>query len=358
MKLRRALAAAVTTAALCPAALAAPPLAHATPGPTPGPTAGPALPSAAPSGTPAPTGTPPVPSASRSMPPPSQPPTTGRPSPGPSGPPSAAPSAAPGAPATASPSPAPSAAPSRRPDSCTRADVPGRKRVTTELRGLPSEIEAGSGWQEFTFRTTNVSDHELSSVAALLDAWSWRTSDFSETTAYLTVQWYDPATSSWRDVPRQFGYFGEARNLAPRAYADARLRLQVDAEAPAGIGAAFQLGHYRTGEGTCGYGEGEYYYFDVLPSGSRPGRHEDAKGTAKPPAKLPARPAGGGDGRGGRPAPQGGLSAIPVSGRLAATGSSSTLPAITASAGAALAVGAGAVVLVRRRRGAGGGNGA
>ena len=81
------------------------------------------------------------------------------------------------------------------------------------------------------------------------------------------------------------------------------------------------------------------YDFDVLVAGSKPGPIDDAKG--KP-----------GD-KGNHPAPQGGgkdLSPLPVSGKLAETGSSSALPMIGLIGGVAMAVGGGAVFIVRRRR--------
>ncbi|MFI1257174.1 hypothetical protein ACH4U6_25810 [Streptomyces netropsis] len=199
---------------------------------------------------------------------------------------------------------------------------------------------AGSGWQSFVYRATNTSNEELRSVVAFMDVWTWDGKDEGENTGkYLSVEWYNVQKRSWQ--PLEFGDFAEAENLKPRQYVEARIRLKIDAKAPAGYGAAFQAGSYTGQNGTCGDAEGSIFYFDVLPVGSEPGKVDDAKGTTAKPGK--ARHAD-------KPAARGSLSTLPVTGELARTGSSSGLPTVAALSGAAVAVGAGAVFVVRRRK--------
>ncbi|MFF5130819.1 hypothetical protein ACFY41_28340 [Streptomyces syringium] len=336
MKLRRALATAAATAVIGPTALLVAPYAFAT-GESPAPSASPD-----PSVTPSVSSTP-----STSPSPVVEPPASSAP-PSPAAPSSATTSVStststgePGPSATSgSPTAGPSSTSTSSPDACE--EYSDEARIKTELLGLPSKIVAGSGWQDFTYRTTNTSDRELRSVVAYMDVWTWDgRGEGKETSQYLTVQWYDPQKRAWQPLPEDFGDFAETENLGPRQYADAKLRLKIDAKAPAGYGSAFQAGSYTGHDGKCGDAEGSIYSFDVLPVGSKPGKVDDAKGTTGRPG--PSQHAN-------RPAARGSLSTLPVTGELARTGSSSGLPTIAVLSGAAVAVGAGAVFVVRRRK--------
>lgn len=333
MKLRRALATAAATAVIGPTALLVAPYAFATGEPT------------VPSASPDPSLTPSASSTPGTSPSPVvEPPASSAP-PSPAAPSSAtSATTSTGEPDPSSTSGSPTAGASSTttssPDACdVYAD---EARIRTELLGLPSKIVAGSGWQDFTYRTTNTSDKELRSVVAYMDVWTWDgRGEGKETSQYLAVEWYDVRKQSWQPLPEDFGDFAETENLGPRQYADAKLRLKIDAKAPAGYGSAFQAGSYTGHDGKCGDAEGSIFYFDVLPVGSRPGKVDDAKGTTARPGKPQHT---------NRPAAQGSLSTLPVTGELARTGSASGLPTVAALSGAAVAVGAGAVFVVRRRR--------
>ncbi|MEV5506381.1 LAETG motif-containing sortase-dependent surface protein [Streptomyces orinoci] len=232
-----------------------------------------------------------------------------------------------------------SSSPAATPGSC----AVGSPLARTELHGLPGQLVAGSGWHEFTYRVSNTSTAQLPSVAAYVEVFSYRGA--TETSGHLRLQWYDPKARRWQDIRYRAGYFAEVRELRPGGHADARLRLAVDAKAPAGSGAAFQIGYYRTAEHGCGYSPGASYPFEVLAAGSE-------RGDAKPAAKPAVRPAH----EVNRTAPQGELAKLPANGELAHTGSSSAMPVLGALSGAAVLVGAGAVVFSRRRRTAEGGH--
>ncbi|WP_052863699.1 LPXTG cell wall anchor domain-containing protein [Streptomyces niger] len=335
MKLRRALTAAAATAVLAPTALLAAPAAFATdePGTTPSaeaptepgdgdtttdPTTDPSEPT-----TPAPSG-----SAG-----PTEPPTTDEPTaPGPSVDPSHPtddPTDGTTPPATDEPTDEPTEDP-------TCEDASDEAAISTTLRGLPSKVVAGSGWHNFTFRASNTSDKAMKSVDAYVMLSAIDKGDFDDVSGLLSVQWYDEDAGAWENVD-EYGYFASLADLAPGEYADAKLRLKVDAKTPGSYGFAFAVGAYHDEDDLCGYSEGSEYEFDVLVAGSNPGNVPPA--TGKPSDHKP-----------GKPAPQGGLKELPVTGKLAETGSSSALPMIAAVAGVTMAVGAGAIFVVRRRK--------
>ncbi|MBZ4018613.1 hypothetical protein CCS38_23320 [Streptomyces purpurogeneiscleroticus] len=176
----------------------------------------------------------------------------------------------------------------------------------------------------------------MTSVDAYVMLSAIENENFDDVSHLLTVQWYDEGAGVWENVD-EYGYFASLADLAPGEYADAKLRLKVDAKTPGSYGFAFAIGAYQNADGECGYSEGSEYEFDVLVAGSKPGTVPPA--TGKPGGKKPSKPA-----------PQGGMKELPVSGKLAETGSSSALPTIAAVAGVTMAVGAGAIFVVRRRR--------
>ncbi|QKW09357.1 LPXTG cell wall anchor domain-containing protein [Streptomyces sp. NA04227] len=337
MRLHRLLATAAVTAVVGPVALFVAPVAYAE-----GEEPGAASPSAsvAPT-TPAPTSaapTPPAPSASESAKP------------------------------TASESAKPSAEPSptyTRPTFCS--GIPEEERGKTSLRGLPSKIVAGSGWHDFTYRVTNVSETKVMEtvVSLYLGTADPKLDDIAELA--VTVEWFDPAAGKWKaiegDGAEVLGNeeFATVETLEPGEYADAKMRIKVGGDAKAGTGYFFTIGHSYGEDGQCGFDDISRFDFTVLARGSEPGPVDEAEG--KPGTvddiggdKGEGGTSGGsgsrgGEGRGGNgPAAQGRLGEIPVSGKLAQTGSSSAVPTFAVIGGVAVAAGAGAVLVARRRK--------
>ncbi|MFH8568820.1 LAETG motif-containing sortase-dependent surface protein [Streptomyces sp. NPDC017993] len=341
MKLRRALTAAAATAVIAPAALMAAPAAYATTGPETESSA-----SADP--------TPATPDAEETddATAPAETPGTGE-TPGDDTDPGAEPGDEEGEPTgSASPSddteptgsaePSTTATPTAKPtdeptDDPACAEESDEAAISTELRGLPSKVVAGSGWKNFTFRATNTSDKSMKSVDAFVALAGISTGDFDDISKLLTVQWYDEKAGTWKAITDEEGYFASTSNLKPGEYADAKLRLKVDAKTPGSYGFAFTIGAYHNEDDVCGYSEVSEYDFDILVAGSKPGTVPPA--TGKP-----------GESKPNKPAPQGGLEKLPVTGKLAETGSSSALPTLALVGGVAMVVGAGAIFVVRRRK--------
>ena len=333
MKLRRALTAAAATAVIAPAALLVAPAAYAEEGtatPTPGSsetetrTPAPSEPGTA-SPSESETTTSPSPSEpGTTSPSPSQPGTT---SPSPSG--SGTTSPSPSEPGTASPSPSEST-PDEEPPVC-EADF------EASLSGLPDKIVAGSGWKEFHLNLDNSRGEELGQVfigATVLyekDADGSFESDL--TSKYATFQYFDGRT--WTGDLSDGGIIGDFLPVDAGKKISLKLRLSISASAPAGSAVAIAFG-LSGDEEDCGYDE-EWYRFEILAPGRKPGHVGDAKPQdGKSPVDV---------------RPQGGVKDL--KGRLAETGSSSALPMVALTGGAAVVLGAGAVFVVRRRRGAG-----
>lgn len=348
MKLRRALTAAAATAVIAPAALMAASAAHAedpssaqvsTTTETTAPPTDPADPGdtgGTSGGSGEDTGQSPAPSESAPTDPSTEEPSTDEPAPSTSAP-DEDPSEDPAEDPTEEPSATPPTTPGDEPTEPAECENPSDEAaISTTLRGLPSKVVAGSGWHNFTFRATNTSDVAMTSVDAYVMLSAIENENFDDVSHLLTVQWYDEGAGVWENVD-EYGYFASLADLAPGEYADAKLRLKVDAKTPGSYGFAFAIGAYQNANGDCGYSDGSEYEFDVLVAGSNPGSVPPA--TGKPSDHKPSKPA-----------PQGGLKELPVTGKLAETGSSSALPTIAAVAGVTMAVGAGAIFVVRRRK--------
>lgn len=209
--------------------------------------------------------------------------------------------------------------------------------VHTELRGLPSKVVAGSGWQDFTFRVENKTGHEVEGVDAYLYTAAVDGENFDDMAQFITVQAY--VGNEWTDVSEEDGYFGTSSSLKKGEYSEAKMRLKVDSKAPSGFGVAFASGVSFTKDGLCEFGEETLYEFEILAAGTKPGDVDDAEG--KP---------GKGDNKPGTK-PQGELSELPVTGTLAETGSNSALPVIGIAGGIAVVAGAGVVFALKRRQG-------
>ncbi|MEC4017464.1 LAETG motif-containing sortase-dependent surface protein [Streptomyces sp. H27-D2] len=345
MKLRRALATAAVTAAIAPAALLAAPAAFAE-----GPAGETVTSTDSQSSPAAPLAQSPSASSTAAVPVTNPSTATGTPTPtptvsqtDPSGTPT--PTATPTTTPPETPAPTASPEPAECEDGGEYAEDPD---LSTSLAGLPSKVVAGSGFHGFEFSVRNNSDRsyqrvDFGVIAATADA------DNPEGTGkYLTLQFKNPDTGRWEAISTDAddqgqGYVGYT-DVLPHETLKLDLRLSIAAAAPAGIGFAISVGVYADDEGNCVFSTGDLYEFDVLAAGAKPGQVPGAKpqGGKKP---LPAKPAG--DTR------------INPQGTLAATGSSSALPAIAMIGGVAMVAGAGAVFIVRRRRiGVGGAGGA
>ncbi|MET8469952.1 hypothetical protein ABZY90_02605 [Streptomyces sp. NPDC006422] len=234
-------------------------------------------------------------------------------------------------------------------DTCTAAeDSPG---TLAELRGLPSKIVAGSGWHAFTFRVTNMTDQDFASARAQVYAFSFAYEDESDTSRYLSLQWFDG--SAWRDLDNDVEHdasFPASGPLARGAHSDVRMRIAVDAKAPAGAGAGLALAVSVDPEGVCGYSvpEDAYWDFDILAAGSSSGHVPPASGHTGKPKPTAAAGASASASASSAPSPQ--ASSTPVDGSLASTGAGSLVPTFGAAAGVAVVAGAGVVYAVRRRR--------
>ncbi|MEU9602436.1 LPXTG cell wall anchor domain-containing protein [Streptomyces sp. NPDC048109] len=321
MKIRRSLALAAATAVIAPAALLVAPAAYATDdGPSPSvsetaPTEKESTP-AADTTTPAAEDT--TPAADKSTPADSEP-----------APPRTSPSATVSASSTAP-----------GPVECSDEDMTFDDDLRTSFSGLPSKIVAGSGFHSFKLNVDNKGSHAYQRVDLGVFAAQVDEDDFFVDTGYLTLQYKDPATGQWTDISLDeedegAGYLGYTGIKAKESFS-IDLRLSVDKKAPSGLGFAISIGMYADDEGNCVYsGDDSYYEFYILAAGTTPTDTGDAKpqGGSKP---LPNKPSGN--------------TQIDPQGRLAETGSSSALPAITLAGGVAVALGAGAMFIVRRRK--------
>ncbi|MGO4751249.1 LAETG motif-containing sortase-dependent surface protein, partial [Streptomyces sp. 2MCAF27] len=218
--------------------------------------------------------------------------------------------------------------------------------LTTTITGLPSKVVAGSGFHSFKFQVKNDSDKSLKRVDFGVFAGTADSKHPDGTGKFLTLQYKDPDTGAWTSISTDendpgAGYIGYTDVRAHETIA-LDMRLSVSAKALGdGFGYALTFGVYTDDEGNCVFSTGDYYEFDVLPAGSKPGHI--------PPAEPKPEPQGG-----KKPLPKPvGDTKINPKGSLAETGSSSALPTIAVIGGVAMAAGAGAVFVVRRRRSGG-----
>ncbi|MFC9225512.1 LAETG motif-containing sortase-dependent surface protein [Streptomyces hygroscopicus] len=342
MKLRRALAAAAVTAAIAPAALLAAPAAFAEESPSEDPsssvtetvTSSPEDPATTPS---TPSEEPTEATEDPTEDPTDEPTEPSEEDPTPTEDPSATATATPSE--TATPTPGPTDEPGG--ECADNGDYNEDPELSTTLVGLPSKVVAGSGFHGFTYQVKNGSDRTYQRVDFGLFAGTAHESAPDGTGKYLTLQYKDPESGAWKAISTDendpgSGYIGYT-DVRPHETLTVDLRLSVAKSAPEGFGYAISVGVYADDEGNCAYSTGEYYEFDVLKAGSKPGQVPPAdpkpQGGKKP---LPHKPEGD--------------TQISPKGTLAETGSSSALPMIAVLGGVAMAAGGGAVFVVRRRR--------
>ncbi|MFE4537975.1 peptidase [Streptomyces scopuliridis] len=231
----------------------------------------------------------------------------------------------------------------------TEPDEPGcvfESKLSTVVTGLPSKIVAAST-TDFSLRVTNGTDKTLDEVSPRVYFHATDKGGYNVIDDAFHLQWSTTASPAWKNV--QGSTAGSIRPLKAGAHADVKLRLKVDAEAPAGHGLAFVAGDYVNDDESCGGNMSTEYEFELLAAGSAVDDVDDAK-PGKTTPDTPHTP----DSK-----PQGGTSTTPVdsadpagTGSLASTGSPSALPQLAAAAGAAAALGA-VVVFVGRRQKAG-----
>lgn len=223
-------------------------------------------------------------------------------------------------------------------------------QLRTAVHGLPRELTAGGAWTPFSMTLANTTDTPLAEVQPFLLVSS--AEDVDRPDRELETEYRDARTGRWKtfrdaEPADLFGSFA----VGPHSTVTLQLRTRAVKNAEPGAGYALAAGDYRDPDGSCGSAKEAWYDVTLLPAGAEPTRPPTAApgepgnpgGTAEP-----GRSAASGGGTGGPDAtggigPQGGA-------HLAATGASSTLPAITLIGGAAVVVGAGAVLGARRRK--------
>jgi LPXTG-motif cell wall-anchored protein len=341
MKLRRAMAVAAATAVIAPATFLAAPTAFATTTPTASESTSPS-PSESETTSPAPS------ESETTSPAPSESETT---SPAPSE--SETTSPAPSESETTSPAPSPSdSAPTEDPEVpvppyCEELDEDfEEKALGLKISGLPGQIVAGSGWEEFNLTVTNNSKADLKEVAFYAEVENDQFDEDKWLSKHVELQFRLPGTDQWErigDSELAGDYFWGVETMKSKDFVKIDLRINVAKTAPAAESYSFGSGGYLgdvDGQECIAENAGVYADFTVL----KPGSPNPNPGEAKP---------GDGEGKDKGPdtKPQGDVKELPVTGNLAETGSDSTLPVIGAVGGVAILAGAGVVFAMKRHRG-------
>ncbi|WP_424922106.1 LAETG motif-containing sortase-dependent surface protein [Streptomyces sp. wa53] len=206
-------------------------------------------------------------------------------------------------------------------------------KLTTVVTGLPSTVVAGTK-VNFKLRVTNGTDRTMDEVFPFAYVHATDKSGRNDLGDLVHLQWSSGSSSKWENVDNE-NYMDPISSLKGGSHVDVKMRLAVDASAPAGNGVTFVAGDYWNDNGSCGGSPDlEGYEFMIAAVGSEPGKGEATPGPTKP--NTPdVKPQSG--------------SSTPV-GSLAATGSSDATSQLALASGAALAIGAGAVFVVRRRK--------
>ncbi|MGW7550972.1 LPXTG cell wall anchor domain-containing protein [Streptomyces rimosus] len=212
-------------------------------------------------------------------------------------------------------------------------------QLKAAVHGLPRQLAAGGSWTSFTMTFTNTTGKPLSEVQPFLLVSS--AEDVDRPYWELDTEYRDAKTGKWKtfhDVePKDlFGSF----TVGPRSAITLQPRTRAVKNAKPGAG------DYRNGDGSCGSAKEAWYDFTILPASAKPTQPPTGKPGGASDSGQSAASGGGAGGSGSA----GGLSAQGGA-HLAATGSSSALPAIALAGGATMAVGAGMVIGVRRRKG-------
>ncbi|MFG2098620.1 LPXTG cell wall anchor domain-containing protein [Streptomyces sp. NPDC048612] len=227
------------------------------------------------------------------------------------------------------------------------------EQLQVAVRGLPRRLAAGGAWAPFSLTLTNTTAKPLGEVQPFLLVSSAQ--DVDRPSRELDTEYRDAKTGRWKTLHDAepddlFGSFA----VGPRSSRTLQLRTRVVKGAEPGTGYALAAGDYRNRDGSCGSAKESWYDFTILPAGAKPtqapaepGEPGKPGGTAETGRSAVSGGGPSGSDSAGDLGPQGGA-------QLAATGSSSTLPAIALIGGAAMVAGAGAVIGVRRRKNAAG----
>ncbi|MFG3346985.1 LPXTG cell wall anchor domain-containing protein [Streptomyces sp. NPDC048018] len=208
------------------------------------------------------------------------------------------------------------------------------ENLVTSVTG-PKKITAGASGV-FTFRVTNKGKVELDEIGGYAEAFNMS----DDLDKYLHLTWSSATSPKWQAVDQEEG-FSSLSALKPGKSFDFKLKVAVDAKAPAGDGVVVAGGAYVNKDGSCGWAEeGSYAEFGIVK------------------AAKPSKPGTGSTGGNGNTTQQGGQSNTPVTdgtsgstgGTLAKTGAGSSTMPIALAGAAAVALGAGAMVVVRRRK--------
>ncbi|MFJ8634463.1 LAETG motif-containing sortase-dependent surface protein [Streptomyces sp. NPDC093568] len=341
MKLRRALAAAATTAVIAPIALLSAPAAFATDDETATPTVSESTPAAEDSTPAADESTPAAdestPAAEDSTPAADEStPAADESTPAADESTPAAEDSSPAA--STSPSPSASESAPEEVDFCEDADeeeVGLSADLHSGLSGLPETIVAGSGWTNFSFDVSNSGDEAIKNIKPLIGvaAMGWDAEDYS---GDIKVQVFDKEAGAWQTLADAAGEGATFTAFALDAGQSTsfKLRLSVSGNVPDAIGITGGFAQYSDADG-CWMADdpnGWVYFFDILAAGSDPGDPDDAK------------PQTGGQ------KPISDVSEVDVTGSLAETGADSNLPVLATVGGIAIVAGAGVVFAMKRRR--------
>lgn len=226
-------------------------------------------------------------------------------------------------------------------DTCVR--VPG---LTVLANRLPAKVVAGTT-VDFSFTVANATDRTLDVDPMVF----FRLVAKNQEQHFMKVQWSNG--TGWQTLDPQGSHLASVTAMKPGARTDVKLRMTLEAKAPATKAFALFAGDASDAYNPCVLGPMKRYDFAVLPAGSKSGTIGDAK-----PGKVADRD---------RPAPKPRAaapqdthaepaSALAADSSLAETGSSPAVPQLGLAGGAAVLLGTGAVVAVRRHRGTGGAN--
>ncbi|GGU92668.1 hypothetical protein GCM10010275_32310 [Streptomyces litmocidini] len=212
----------------------------------------------------------------------------------------------------------------------------------------PGKVTAGKS-ALFSLRVSNETGRNLDAVEAYVNALRAPESDDEVidedtdlTDRFIKVEWSSADHLEWTRFTENSPSI-EIGKIAKGGHADVKLRLTVDADAPAGKGVAFAFSAYENNDGSCGTGD-DFATLDFQIDAADKGDKPKPKPTDTP-TPVPTATTGGNT----NTTQQGGSSVTPVNGTLAATGANDTLPLGLAAAGAVV-LGAGALVVARRRK--------
>ncbi|WP_030562217.1 hypothetical protein [Streptomyces aureocirculatus] len=231
-------------------------------------------------------------------------------------------------------------------------------KLELRLTGLPGKITAGGGWHEFKLTAANPSDEELGDVEWLVAADNFSESEKEKDwlSTYARIQFYDPEAKGWKSIVDEVedGVAFGRTTLSAKEQVEIKLRLNINAKAPAGDSYALGLGGYVDSELNCRHNAFTLFEFTVLKAGSDnedPGEATPVPDATEPPHVRPqgivVKPVK--SAKTVKTVKKTTVTDIAPTGSLAQTGSNSMLPTIGVVGGIAVVAGAGAVFAVRRR---------